>query len=323
MLDGLLAQAAIALFATVSVGGIAYALLGGKAEARTKQRIRSVSDQQGVKREKDQKARRQKTEDVLKDIERRAKNSRKLTLEDRIKAAGLDWSKQRFLTISAIAGVAAAALALILGAPLWLGPVLLVVVGLGIPRWILGFRKARREKKFLEEFGNSIEVIVRGAKAGLPIIDCMKIVATESAEPVRSEFRIMVETQALGIPLPDCAERMFRRMPLPEVSFFAIVLQIQQRSGGNLTEILQNLANVLRDRKKLKAKVVAMSQEAKASAMIIGALPFVVMTSVGMTSPDYISLMWTTPAGQLMMMGSAFWMLCGILVMRQMINFDF
>jgi tight adherence protein B len=323
MLDGLLAQIAIVVFAMISVGGIAFALLGAKGEANTQKRMKAVTDKTTARREKDHKARRQKTEDVLKDIERRAKDTHKLTLEDRIRAAGLEWTKQKFLMVSVMAALGIAAFAFVLGAPVWFAPVLLVVIGLGVPRWVLSFLKARREKKFLNEFGNAIEVIVRGAKAGLPIIDCLKIVAKESAEPVRTEFAILIETQALGIPLPECAQRMYRRMPLPEVSFFAIVLQIQQKSGGNLTEILQNLANVLRDRKKLKAKVTAMSQEAKASAMIIGALPFVVMTAVGMTSPDYMRLMWTTSTGQLLMMASAFWMMCGILVMRQMINFDF
>jgi tight adherence protein B len=149
------------------------------------------------------------------------------------------------------------------------------------------------------------------------------MVAAESQSPVKEEFRHIIETQALGLPVADCVERMYDRMPLPEVNFFAIVVAIQQRSGGNLSEALGNLSRVLRDRKKMKQKIQAMSQEAKASAAIIGALPLVVMALVFLTSPDYISLLWSEPLGQIMLAVSGAWMLCGVLVMRKMINFDF
>jgi len=142
-------------------------------------------------------------------------------------------------------------------------------------------------------------------------------------EPVRSEFLSIIETQTIGIPIGEACLKLFERMPVPEANFFGIVVSIQQRAGGNLSEALGNLSRVLRDRKKMKAKIQAMSMEAKASASIIGALPIAVMTLVWITSPQYISLLWTDSLGQVMMGCCGAWMVIGILIMRKMINFDF
>ena len=166
-------------------------------------------------------------------------------------------------------------------------------------------------------------MIVRGIKAGLPLLDGLKLIAAEAQEPVRSEFRSIIETQTIGIPIGEACLKLYERVPLPEANFFGIVVSIQQRAGGNLSEALGNLSRVLRDRKKMKAKIQAMSMEAKASAGIIGALPPAVMTLVYITSPQYISVLWTEPLGRMMLVGCAFWMSMGVLVMRKMINFDF
>ena len=164
---------------------------------------------------------------------------------------------------------------------------------------------------------------MRGVRAGLPLLDCLKMIMTESPEPVRSEFRTIVETQAIGMPLGEACGKLYEDMPLPEANFFGIVISIQQKAGGNLSEALGNLSRVLRDRKKMKAKIKAMSQEAKSSAAIIGALPIAVMTLVYISSPQYISLLWTQPIGRVMLAASAIWMFAGVMVMRKMINFDF
>jgi tight adherence protein B len=164
---------------------------------------------------------------------------------------------------------------------------------------------------------------VRGIKAGLPLLDSLKVITVDSPEPVKSEFRAIVETQAIGMPLGEACGKLYDSMPLPEANFFGIVITIQQRAGGNLSEALGNLSRVLRDRKKMKAKIQAMSMEAKASAGIIGSLPIAVMTLVWITSPQYISLLWTEPLGRLMLAASAMWMFMGVMVMKKMINFDF
>ena len=125
------------------------------------------------------------------------------------------------------------------------------------------------------------------------------------------------------MPIGEACAKLYERMPLPEANFFGIVISIQQKAGGNLSEALGNLSRVLRDRKKMKAKIQAMSMEAKASASIIGALPICVGTLVYITSPDYIELLWMTDLGRMMMAGCAAWMSIGVFVMKQMINFDF
>jgi tight adherence protein B len=193
----------------------------------------------------------------------------------------------------------------------------------GLPRWILARLTRRRQFKFIDEFANSIDIIVRGVKSGLPLNECLGIISREAPQPIAGEFTDLVEQQRVGVPLGEAFERMMRRMPLPEVRFFAIVISIQQHAGGNLSEALGNLAGVLRDRKTLQAKVRALSAEAKASAAVLGALPFVVMLLVYITTPAYIALLWTTQVGQLLLVGAGIWMSVGILVMKKMINFKY
>ena len=183
--------------------------------------------------------------------------------------------------------------------------------------------KKRRERKFLEGLPDAVDIIVRGIKAGLPLFDSIKVVAVDAQEPVRTEFAAIVETQAIGMPLGDACTRLYERMPVAEANFFGIVIAIQQKAGGNLSEALGNLSKVLRDRKKMKAKIKAMSMEAKASAGIIGSMPPAIMGIVYITNPGYISLLWTTPTGRIMLALSAIWMTMGVLVMKKMINFDF
>jgi Flp pilus assembly protein TadB len=195
--------------------------------------------------------------------------------------------------------------------------------GFGLPRWTLGYLKTRREKAFLKALPDAVDVIVRGIKAGLPLFESIKVVAADAPEPLRSEFLAIIETQAIGMPLGDACVRLYERMPVPEANFFGIVIAIQQKSGGNLSEALGNLSKVLRDRKRMAEKIQAMSMEAKASAGIIGSLPPIVMLLVYLSTPDYISLLWTHPTGQLMLVGCVIWMSMGIFVMKRMINFDF
>lgn len=194
--------------------------------------------------------------------------------------------------------------------------------GAGLPRWIVSFLIRRRQEKFLTEFPNALDVMVRSIKSGLPLNDSLRMIAVDAQEPVKTEFRRVVDAQQLGITVPEACGRMFNSMPLQEVSFFAIVIAIQSQAGGNLSEALSNLSKVLRERRKMKAKVSALSMEAKASAVIIGALPFIVAFLVYISSPAYIMVLFIDPRGHMILGFSAFWMSIGIFVMRNMINFD-
>jgi tight adherence protein B len=319
----------LALFflASLAVGGVAYVfiypILSG--ERKTEQRMASVAKPEAVTRTSrgPQKSRRDSVEATLKEFEERHKSNKRVPLAVRIAQAGLSWSKQKFFMISAVIGVGFFMLGLFTAGGLLPAIGLAFAGAFGLPFWILKFLKKRRENKFLNAFPDAVDIIVRGIKAGLPLLDCLKMITVEAPEPLRTEFRAIVETQAIGIPLGEACGKLYERMPVPEANFFGIVISIQQKAGGNLSEALGNLSRVLRDRKKMKAKIQAMSQEAKASASIIGALPIAVMTMVYITSPVYISLLFTEPLGNLMLACSAAWMAMGVLVMKKMINFDF
>jgi tight adherence protein B len=320
---------AIAFLVTVAIGGAAwvflYPLMSG--ERHVERRRASVTQADPVVRSSvvrsNQKTRREHVEETLKELDDKRKKNRTVPLHVRLTQAGLTWSKRQFILFSASLGVGAFLLVLLMQGGLLPALGVSFAGACGLPFWILRFLKKRREKKFLAGFPDAVDVIVRGIKAGLPLVDCVRVISNEATEPVRSEFRAIVETQAIGMPLGEACIRLYDRIPLPEANFFGIVISIQQKSGGNLSEALGNLSRVLRDRKKMRGKIQAMSMEAKASASIIAILPLAVMFLVYMTSPQYIELLWTNSLGRMMLAGSAFWMLVGVLVMRKMINFDF
>ncbi|QFY61984.1 type II secretion system F family protein [Rhizobium grahamii] len=325
---------AIILLAAVAAGGVCYAFLFSRMETEKKaanrvSRVASAdADRANVKAARDRvqemSKRRKSVQDNLKELEKRQQENakKKLTLKSRLTQAGLTVTPGRFYMFSAIFGLVLMFVAFLADAPVMVVLGIPVVAGLGLPRWILGFLIKRRQNKFLDEFPNALDVIVRSIKSGLPLNDAIRLVASEGKEPVRGEFRRVVESQQVGLSVPDACGRMANHMPLQEVSFFAIVIAIQSQAGGNLSEAIGNLAKVLRERKKMKAKVKALSMEAKASAVIIGALPFIVALLVYMTSPAYMMILFTDPRGHLIMGVSGVWMSIGIFVMRNMVNFD-
>jgi tight adherence protein B len=327
---------AFIVLAGLSAGAVAYAFLFNRiaTEKTVDRRLDTVkradTDRAVIKASRDRQVevakRRRSLQDSLKDLDDKQKtlnhNVKKPPLRIQLKQAGLTISVERFYLYSVLCGVALTAAAFVAGAPLLILPGVLVAGGLGLPRWFVSFARARRVKAFLNEFPNALDVIVRAVKSGLPLNDGIRLIATDATEPVKSEFRRIVESQQIGMSIPDAAMRMPESMPCPEAGFFGIVIQIQSQAGGNLSEALGNLSRVLRDRKKMKAKVQALSMEAKASAAIIGALPFIVALLVYLSSPSYIMPLFTTTTGNIILGVSGLWMSIGIFVMRQMINFE-
>jgi tight adherence protein B len=318
---------ALAILAATGIGGLAWVFLypSLSGEKKAESRRASIAKPEPTARgaDKSQRSRREQVEGTLKELDARRQKEKKVALGTRITQAGLAWSVQKFWIMSGVLAAACFFVAFTIGGGL-LGAVgLAFAAGFGLPRWTLGYLKKRREKAFLKALPDAVDVIVRGIKAGLPLFESIKVVATDAPEPLKSEFLAIIETQAIGMPLGEACARLFERMPVPEANFFGIVIAIQQKSGGNLSEALGNLSKVLRDRKKMAEKIQAMSMEAKASASIIGSLPPIVMLLVWISTPDYISLLWIHPTGQLMLVGCVLWMACGILVMKKMINFDF
>jgi tight adherence protein B len=318
---------ALGFMAATAVGGLAwvflYPLLSGEKKAEARRASVSKSEPVARQTDKAQRSRREQVEGSLKEVEARRQKEKKVALSTRLTQAGLDWSPQKFTIISGFLGIACFAIAFLMGGGLLGALGLAFAAGFGLPRWILSYLKKRREKNFLKALPDAVDVIVRGIKAGLPLFESIKVVAADAPEPLKGEFLAIIETQAIGMPLGEACARLFDRMPVPEANFFGIVIAIQQKSGGNLSEALGNLSKVLRDRKKMAEKIQAMSMEAKASAGIIGSLPPIVMLLVYLSTPDYISLLWTHPTGQLMLCGCVVWMSIGIFVMKRMINFDF
>jgi len=247
----------------------------------------------------------------------------------RIERAGLTQSVRSFnLTCAGAAALAALAYLLLFRFP---HPVSLaglgliatpIVVGVGAPRFLLNVLTGRRQKKFTQVFADAIDVIVRGIRSGLPVGECLNIIARESPEPVRTEFALLVEGQRLGMTLKQALERASMRMPTADMKFFAVVLTLQAQAGGNLGETLAGLATVLRDRKKMADKVKAMSSEARTTASSIGSMPFLLAIILYIINPAYVSLLWTDHRGVIMLVFSVVLMSMGGFIMKKMIAFE-
>ncbi len=319
MVNHTVLAAGLAIFA---LGGVAFVFTGGSSRADVRRASVQKTDEKANAAVVERAANKKKISDSLKDLEKKSRRKGP-DLATRIAQAGLPIDKRQFLMISAAVAVVIAGFVLVKSGSLPLAGLVGVMAALGLPNLVLSRLRMRRINKFIDIFPNALDIIVRGVKAGLPVGDTLRIIASESPEPVRSEFRKLVEAQALGLPLPEAAEKLAERVPISETNFFSIVIGIQSKSGGNLSEAIGNLSRTLRERKKMKGKIKAMAMEAKASAAIIGAVPFVVTLLLYLSSPKYISLLWMTQHGRIVAAIACFWMSIGVVMMRKMISFDF
>jgi tight adherence protein B len=319
MVNHTVLAAGLAIFA---LGGAAFVFTGGSSRADVRRASVQKTDEKANTAVVERAANKKKISDSLKDLEKKSRRKGP-DLATRIAQAGLPIDKRQFLMISAAVAVVIAGFVLVKSGSLPLAGLVGVMAALGLPNLVLSRLRMRRINKFIDIFPNALDIIVRGVKAGLPVGDTLRIIASESPEPVRSEFRKLVEAQALGLPLPEAAEKLAERVPISETNFFSIVIGIQSKSGGNLSEAIGNLSRTLRERKKMKGKIKAMAMEAKASAAIIGAVPFVVTLLLYLSSPKYISLLWMTQHGRIVAAIACFWMSIGVVMMRKMISFDF
>jgi tight adherence protein B len=320
-----------AMLAALCVGGIVISMLYARLARRSEaaKRFAAVANWDGPADRvagTDENNRKRSIETALRTLEeqQKAKKGVRPSLVVRLRQAGLSWSKRTYVVACFAAGGLSFLFAL---AIFGVSPVPALGFGLAgglvLPHLYVTRRRAGRLKDFTAEFPNAVDVIVRGVKAGLPLVDCLRMIAMEAKEPVRGEFRAILDDQTLGVPIDQAVQRLVERIPVPEANFFAIVISLQSRSGGNLSEALGNLSRVLRERKKMAGKIRAMSSEAKTSAGIIGALPLVVSCALYLSAPDYISLLFTTLMGKMVLAGAAIWMGIGVLMMRKMINFEF
>lgn len=266
---------------------------------------------------------RQQLQERLRKIEEKNKKNKKVnrSLEFRLGQAGMVMHvmlyRLVFVTVALVLGM----LSYTVTKSIYIAPVLFVIVGLYFPFAYINRKIDRRQRAFVELFPQGLDIIVRGVRSGLPISDCIKVVGNEIDEPVGTEFKILADQLSIGLSMDDALQRFCSRMPLKEVNFLRIVLLIQRQSGGNLSEVLRNLADMIRGRKKLKNKVKALSAEAKTGAIIIGSLPGIVMAAIYMLNPEYIAVLFEDRRGHIALIGAAVWMTIGVLVMRKMMDF--
>jgi tight adherence protein B len=324
--SGTLLTIVAAVLGFLTVAGFGFVLAGDGGDSRVAKRAKAVtrSDEKLVRVQgraaNPQDTRRKQILKTLKEQEREQKKAR-VTLSARLMQAGLGDNLRNFWLASGAVAIIVLLAALFLRQSLLVAAGLAFAAGLGAPRWVVGFLAKRRAKKFTESFSDAMDIIVRGIKSGLPVHDCLKVIARESPQPLAAEFVSLVENLGMGVSIDQALEKMYRRMPTSEVRFFAIVMSIQQKTGGNLAEALSNLSVVLRSRKMMREKIKAFSSEAIASASIIGSLPPGVVILIMLTSPSYMTTMFTDPRGHLMLLIGGVWMALGIFVMRRMINF--
>jgi tight adherence protein B len=327
-MTGMVPYLVLGMLGVMALGGVVFAFAGMGGE-KARKRVAAVAQPnisgRVLKGNADaNQQRRKNVQAMLKELEKQnAQKKRRPSLRRRIEQAGLTITPRSYWIASGLTGAGAALGTFFAGAPVYAVPLAGFAFALGLPRWILAFLKSRREKAFTREFAPAIDTIVRSVKSGLPVNEALKVVSTEIPQPVCGEFKLLVESLKVGVTMEDGLKRMYERMPTAEVNFLGIVMTIQQKSGGNLSEALTNLSGVLRDRKRLQGKIKAMSSEAKAGASIIGSLPPGVMAMITISTPDYMAPMFHVELGQLMLGGCVVWMGLGILVMKKMVSFKY
>ena len=319
---------AVVLFLFLLVAGFGWALyfLFQGRRARLKRRIAHVTGGAAGIRGKSARVgaamKRRNIQNRLREAEEKRTRKGRSALREHLMQAGFRIEVKYYLALNVALGAVASLIYAMSDFPR-IGTVLVFpIVGFGLPKMVVAFRAKRRLGKFTSLFADALDVVVRGVKSGLPLGECIAIIGREMPEPVGGEFRLIAEGQKLGLTLPEALERAVERTPTPELRFFTIVLAIQQQTGGNLAETLAKLSEVLRARKRMRDKIKAYASEARASAMIIGSLPIVVGTLLSVIAPSYIGLLFTTGTGHLLLGIGAVTMGMGILVMRNMINFD-
>lgn len=311
------------LIVLVMTGMIAFMVSGSKArqKARIMNVIKGGAAADTAKGKDPRDARREALAKKLKEKGIDEKKDGKISLSLMLQQAGLNISVRQYWIFSVLFAVAATFLVYASGKSLFVVVMTAIIGFFGAPKLALRFLAKRRQKKFLTDMADALEAMTRLLRAGMPVSEAIKMIGREYAGPIGEEMGRIFDQQKVGVSLPEAVLDSARRIPIPEMKMFATAVAIQAQTGSSLSEILEGLARVIRARFRLRRKVQALSSEAKSSAAIIGSLPFIVAGALWAINPDYIGLLFFTHTGKWLMAGCGFWMLCGILVMRQMINF--
>jgi tight adherence protein B len=243
-------------------------------------------------------------------------------LQKRLNMTGKNWTLSQYGMITLGLIIVPGALLYLNGAPIWLALFLSLFLGVGLPHKVVSFFIKRRITKFTSKFPDAIELLVRGLRSGLPITETMGVVGQEVAGPVGEEFRSVTDKMKIGRTLDAALQETADRLGTPEFQFFTITIAIQRETGGNLAETLSNLADVLRKRAQMKLKIKAMSSESKASALIVGSLPFIVFTLVWFINNNYMANFFKDERLMIAGGGGLVWMALGAFIMAKMVNFE-
>lgn len=249
-------------------------------------------------------------------------SSRIEALELRLRRTGKTWTLAQYMYVSLGIGLLVAALVFLQSGALPLALGIGAVFGFGIPHFLVARAIKKRSQQFTTKFPDAIELLVRGLRSGLPVTETLAVVASEVPGAVGQEFKTVVERIKIGTPMEDALQETADRLNTPEFSFFCITLAIQRETGGNLAETLSNLSEVLRKRAQMKLKIKAMSSESKASAYIVGALPFIVFAMMYWISPEYIAGFFTEDRLIVAGLGGLIWMGIGAFIMAKMVSFE-
>ncbi len=243
-------------------------------------------------------------------------------MRQRLERTGKSWSLGKYG--AACAGIAAVVFLLLemRGAPTLLALMFGLFVGLGLPYYATGFLIKRRVVKFNQRFPDAIDLLVRGLRSGLPISETMNVVAKEIPDPVGTEFRAVSDKVRIGRTMEQALQECADKIGTAEMQFFVITLAIQRETGGNLAETLSNLSDVLRKRAQMKLKIKAMSSESKASAYIVGSLPFIVFGLIWMINQPYMANFFTDERLIIAGIGGLIWMSIGVFIMAKMVSFE-
>lgn len=320
---------AVAAFTVLMLLGAAVSP-GGDSSRRLRRRIaqaRRAGHPDGGKARSDtpMSVRREQQQGLLAPLNRRilAFLPRAETISQRLLRAGIRLAAADFILLCGLAGVGvAAAMQFYWHAPVYLSACAGVIAAVGVPHLFLGSRIAGRSRRFVTLLPDAIDLIVRGIRSGLPVAEAINSIGEEMGEPVGSTFREVTGNLRLGMTMDEALWTAARRLQIQEFKFFVISLSIQQETGGNLAEILQNLSHMIRRREQVKLKIKAMSSEARASAMIIGSLPFIMSVVIYLVNPDYIMQLFTDPRGWLLLGAGMTSMTLGLGVIAKMVRFE-
>ena len=313
---------AVGLMAFMVIGYLAFAgPSASKESARRLQAVRfrhseSTTDRVEAQLRKAVASRKPKMHQIA------GSESRIAALALRLHRTGKGWTLSQYVYASVGLGLAITVLVYLKSGAAMLSLGVGLLVGAGLPHMVVGHFIKKRGNDFTAKFPDAIELLVRGLRSGLPVTETLGVVSTEVPGPVGEEFKLVTDRIRVGKTMEDALQETADRLNTPEFSFFCITLAIQRETGGNLAETLSNLADVLRKRAQMKLKIKAMSSESKASAIIVGSLPFIVFALVYWMNPSYLGGFFTDDRLIVTGLGGLTWMGIGVFIMAQMVNFE-